>query len=68
MDSVVEMNASEALYGFAGWLTTRKQSVVAGAEHNAACWAELVDEFIKNNDLSPVRDDIWPDNMNTHPN
>ena len=66
MKTKIEMNASEALYGFAGWLTGRDKPVTAGANHDCAIWAELVEQFIKANDLTPVRDDVWPDNLH-HP-
>ncbi len=61
------MNASEALFGFAGWLTSRDEEVTASSRHDAAVWAELVGEFIQHNDLPPVRHDVWPDNMKAHP-
>ena len=63
-----EMNAAEALYGFAAWLTTRDEKVVASSVHDSSIWADLVDRFIKHNNLSPVRDDVWPDNLKIHPN
>jgi hypothetical protein len=36
---------SEALYAFAGWLTTRPGSLVAGETHGAAEWADAVERF-----------------------
>ena len=68
MEVMTEMNAAEALYGFVGWITTREKEVTAGSKHNCVVWAELVDEFIKHNELQSVRDDVWPSNMKTHPN
>jgi hypothetical protein len=50
------LSPSEALYGFAGWLTTRKKSVTAGSKHNAAPWAELVQTFAATNDLEDPRE------------
>ena len=46
-----KLSASEALYGFAGWLTTRKEPVTLSRTDDAAIVAELVDEFCKANDL-----------------
>src|SRR5258706_11991637 len=46
-----EMSASEALYGFGGWLTGRHASVTFSARDNAAPAAELVAEFCKTNHL-----------------
>jgi len=50
------MNASEALYGFAGWLTSRDEVIVMSARDNAAPAAEAVAEFMKVNNLPDVRD------------
>ena len=63
---VEELTASEALYGFTGWLTTRPESVTASASHDAVIWAELVDEFCKTNFLAEPREG-WNKNL-THPN
>ena len=54
--------ASEALYGFAGWITTRDKEIVASAHHDSAIWAKLVDEFIKTNNLDKPRD-RWEENL-----
>ena len=37
--------ASEAVYAFAGWVTTRPGTLVAGATHGAAEWADAVEQF-----------------------
>ena len=50
------LSPSEALYGFAGWLTTRRQSVTASSRHDAARWAELVQTFAATNDLEDPRE------------
>ena len=57
--------ASEALYGFAGWLTTRDEVVTASSKHDAGVWAKLVDTFIKENKLEQPRDG-WENNL-IHP-
>lgn len=59
------MNASEALYGFAGWLTGRDEVIVMSARDNAAPAGEAVAEFIKVNGLPDVRDG-WEKGL-THP-
>ena len=46
------LSASETLYGFVGWLTTQDKSIIIGASHDAAIWAEKVDEFCKVNKLA----------------
>ena len=39
------LSESEAIYAFAGWLTTRPGSLVAGSAHGAAEWADAVEQF-----------------------
>lgn len=60
-----KLTASEALFGFMAWLTTRYQEVTFSAHHDAAPAANLVDEFCKVNELDDPRDH-WADNL-THP-
>ena len=60
-----QLLASEALYGFAGWITTRDKEVIASARHDAGIWAKLVDKFIKANNLEKPRDG-WEKNL-IHP-
>jgi len=54
------MRASEALFGFAGWVSCMEKPVVASGKHDAAIWAELVGEFCDVNGLEPPRD-YWTD-------
>ena len=60
-----KLSASEAVYGFAGWLTTRNKKIVASASDDASVWAEAVDAFCKANHLDDPRDN-WQQNL-THP-
>ena len=63
------LNQSEALYGFAGWLTARDEVVTASSSRDAGVQAKLVEEFIKCNNLPDVRDANgfdWTKNL-THP-
>lgn len=50
------LNASEAVFGFASWLTVRGESLTVGATHDAAPVAELVARFLKAQGLEPVRE------------
>ncbi|MGI9298585.1 MAG: hypothetical protein ACR2QC_11920 [Gammaproteobacteria bacterium] len=50
------MTSSEALYGFVGWLTSRETPVIASKIHDAAIWAEMVDDFCMANELPEPRD------------
>ena len=52
----IELSASEAVYGFAGWLSGRKQKVTFSHMHDAGIIAELVDEFCLANDFEAPRD------------
>ncbi len=62
---VMQLSGSEAVYGFAAWLTCRDEPVKASARHDAAVWAELVDEFCKVNRLVKPRK-MWAELL-THP-
>ena len=53
MDRII---ASEALYGFMGWLTTRSGTMSVGASHECAPAADVVKEFCDANDLVQPRD------------
>lgn len=61
------LNASEAVYGFAAWLTTREEKTVLSATDDAAPICELVDRFCRANNLSGVTDQ-WPNNLIHPPN
>ncbi len=55
-----KLSASEALYGFAGWLTTRREPLVVGSTYLVPPVVELVAEFCKANGLDEPRDG-WSD-------
>jgi hypothetical protein len=57
------MTASEAVYGFAAWLTCRQEAVTLGAAHNAATAAELVKRWCDTNKLPPPRDGVYSGNI-----
>ena len=57
------MLPSETLYGFMAWLTTRPETLMVGAGHDAAPVPPLLDEFCKANNLPDVRAGIYPDNF-----
>lgn len=59
------MNATEAIYGFAAWLTCRPEAVSVGSTHDAAKVAELCKEWCEANGLPEVTD-AYPDNI-VHP-
>ncbi len=61
-----EMNASEALYGFMGWLTSRDEvTPKLSSRHDASIAANLVAEFCEVNKLAGPRGG-WENNL-THP-
>ena len=43
------ITASEGIYGFAGWLTMRREAVIMGAEYDSAIVASLVLEWLVEN-------------------
>jgi len=60
-----KLTASEAVYGFCGWLTTRKQETRMGENNDCAPIADLIDQFCNENRLpDPV--DGWEKNL-IHP-
>jgi hypothetical protein len=65
-DAQPTLSPSEAVYGFAGWLTCRDEPVIFGSRHNAAIAAELVDAFCKSQNLEPPREQ-WADSLQPYP-
>lgn len=55
LNNLANMSASEAVYAFAGWLTTREEPTVLSAGHDAAPVAELIRQFCEANNLTPPR-------------
>lgn len=58
-------NASEALYGFIGWLSTQPDRLEIGAGSECSIWAEKINQFIAMNDLPDMREN-WARNI-IHP-
>lgn len=56
------LSPSEAVYGFAGWLTTRDEPVTLSGHHNAAIAAELVDEYVKKQGFEEPREN-WHEEL-----
>lgn len=53
-----EISASEALFGFCGWLTSRKEKTKMSSSDNAAPIAELINKFNKVNKLKAPRENF----------
>lgn len=68
---VMQLSGSEAVYGFAAWLTTADEfefvsrNSAFGPTQDSAPWAELVDRFCKTNRLREPRE-RW-DRLLIHP-
>lgn len=60
-----KISASEALFGFCGWLTSRDESITMSGCHNAGDAADVVALFCKVNDLPEPRPG-WDKNL-VHP-
>ena len=58
-----DISASEAVFGFAAWLTCLEHPVILGAKHDAAIAAELAELWCQTNTLSPPRDGVYPQNI-----
>jgi len=54
------LRPSEAVYGFAAWLTCRKDTLKIGSSHDASQIAELCKLFCEENYLSDPGDN-WTD-------
>jgi hypothetical protein len=54
---------SEAIYGFAAWLTTRKSTIAIGSHCDCSPIVQLVDEYCKVNEFCDPRDFIYPFNL-----
>ncbi len=59
---VPKVQASEALFGFAAWLTCRDDAVVFSAKHDASVAAEMVGTYCEENDLPEPREG-WQHNL-----
>lgn len=57
-----EMSATEALYGFCGWLTSQDEKTIMSATDDAAVISDLVQQFCKTNNLTDPRDD-WVEKL-----
>ena len=61
----VAMSASEAVYGFVAWLTTRSERIVMSSKDDAGVACDLIVEFCKTNHLARPRP-RWADTL-IHP-
>lgn len=60
-----KLTASEAVYGFCGWLTTREKQTVMSSTDDAAPIADLISQFCSENGLDDPRDH-WENHL-IHP-
>ncbi len=51
-----KLTASEAIFGFCGWLTKREEVTTMSSRHDCAPIADLVKQFCDENQLSEPRD------------
>lgn len=61
-----ELSASEALYAFAGWLTSRPQQTIMSNTDDAPHVAELVGEFCRSQALAEPREG-WEKALKRYP-
>jgi len=55
---IKELSASEAVFGFVSWITTRAEPITASISHDHDQWCKVLDLFCKENNL-PRRRDHW---------
>lgn len=60
-----KLTASEAVYGFCAWLTTRDEVTEMGAGKDCAPVCDLIKQFCEENKLPDPRED-WATNL-VHP-
>mgnify|MGYP006375212771 FL=1 len=65
MENTDKLTAAEAVFGFAGWLTSRPEKTVMSSTNDAAVIARLCGQLIKANGLAEPRD-RWERNL-MHP-
>ncbi len=63
--TVDKLTASEAIYGFVGWLTTQPGVIKMGASENCVPVADAIKAFCEENGLAEPRDG-WENNL-IHP-
>jgi hypothetical protein len=60
-----KLTASEAIYGFCAWLTTRDEKTIMSASDDSAPIPVLIEQFCKTNGLETPRE-YWHNHL-THP-
>ena len=55
MDNENTLTPSEAIYAFCAWLTTRKETIQMGSFSDCAPVANVINEFMKANNLDNPR-------------
>lgn len=60
-----KLTPSETLYGFCGWLTSRKEEVTLSTHHECGPVVDLIGQFCRANNLSDPREG-WENNL-IHP-
>lgn len=56
------MTPTDAVYGFAAWLTCRKDTMQVGYTHDAAAMADCAKKWCEANGIPEVSD-AYPDNI-----
>lgn len=51
-----QLTASEAIYGFCAWLTTKDEETIMGSHHDCAVVVDRIVRFLDANNLSTPRE------------
>lgn len=58
-----KMTASEAVFGFAAWLSGLPESATFGAKEESSTIAELAGKWCSANNLPKPRENVYPNNL-----
>ena len=59
----VKITASEAIYGFTSWLTTRDGTLMVGAKNDISPLVGLISEWCNANNIIMPREGVYPNNI-----
>lgn len=61
---IEKLTPTEAIFGFCAWLTTRDETAIFGAKHEAGFCVPLIKQFCEANGMTSDVSPNWPENLN----